>query len=237
MAGLLPWAEIEFRVAALAPISRAAHLAGPGKHAERLIDIWQVAASDDVPLEQAWRLLDREAVAGAILRTLAAGTDDASGDCRYWTFPSLADLLPELQELAWQSMLAGDFVIEGIKGVRGKWAKRGRAVSPVELPLLRPDWSLCRLTRDGQDEYIEARVRRAAAEPPNRPSEKKRPSRAAVEEAVRDIAFGCPAGTRLSEATIWATLKERLGAVTRRQMRNAVAKVAPQLKIPPGYHT
>ena len=68
--GGLPLAEIEFRVAVLPPISRGAHLAGPQLHAERLIELWRT--DDDVPLAEAFRVLNVETVAGVIWRTVAA---------------------------------------------------------------------------------------------------------------------------------------------------------------------
>jgi hypothetical protein len=138
MAVLLPLAELE-SIALLPPISRGAHLGGPPLHARRLIDIWQVADGDDVPLAQAFRLLDEGAIAGAILRTLHAGDREYSGDPRHWIFPPFADLLPELRGLSWQLMLDGALQVEGVRGARGK---RRRAILPAELPRLAPDWNL-----------------------------------------------------------------------------------------------
>src|SRR5262249_58306496 len=172
MVDSLPLAELEFRIALLPAISRGAHLAGPTLHARRLVELWKVDDNDDVPLAQAFRLLDTEAVAGAILRTVMAG--EYPGDRRHWIFPPLADLLPELQELAWQAMLDGALLVEAIKGVRGT---RPRVVLLAELPRLRPDWRLSRLVRvgcdgcdgeigrGGRDEFIDVRVRRPPAEP------------------------------------------------------------------------
>ena len=56
---------MRLRIALLPPISRAAHLSGPSLHAERLVALWQ---TDDVPLADAFRLLEIAAIAGAILR-------------------------------------------------------------------------------------------------------------------------------------------------------------------------
>jgi hypothetical protein len=77
-----------------------------------------VAENDHVLLAEAFRLLDADAVAGAVLR----GTVELEreGDPRYWTFPTLEELLPALRELAWQRVLAGNLLVEGIEGIRGK---------------------------------------------------------------------------------------------------------------------
>src|SRR5262245_46151872 len=108
MAELLPLMEIEFQVALLAPISRGVHLAGPGLHAERLVELWQVDDGESVSLSQAWRLLSAQAVSGAILRAQASSEHGYSGDPRHWHLLALADLLPELQAAAWQAMLTGE---------------------------------------------------------------------------------------------------------------------------------
>ena len=50
MAGLLPLAELEFRIALLPAISRGAHLAGPALHAQRLVELWKADDADAVPL-------------------------------------------------------------------------------------------------------------------------------------------------------------------------------------------
>ena len=116
MAEPLPLAEIEARLMLLPPISRGAHLAGPQLHAERLIELWK--ADGEVALAEAFRLLDVEAVAEVILRTVTAGDCD-EGDPRHWHFPPFAGLLPPLREAAWQEILAGKLVLEAIKGVPG----------------------------------------------------------------------------------------------------------------------
>src|SRR5512143_2448860 len=97
MADPLASAELELRIALLPPISRGAHLNGPALHARQLVKLWEVNGDEDVPLTQAFRLLDVEAVTGAILRTLVMADKDYPADLCHWTFPSLPDLLPELQ--------------------------------------------------------------------------------------------------------------------------------------------
>ncbi|MET0674254.1 MAG: hypothetical protein ABW175_00500, partial [Bradyrhizobium sp.] len=69
MADPLALAEVELRIGLLPPISRGSHLIGPALHAQQLVELWGVSGDDDVPLAQAYRLLDVEAVTGAILRT------------------------------------------------------------------------------------------------------------------------------------------------------------------------
>ena len=257
MAESIPFAELELRIAFLPPVSRGAHLGGPAIHAERLVELWKIEAGDDVPLEQAFRLLDAETVAGVILRaTLAkdAGVEawtvehlakfwdaadnndgeapakDYPSDPRYWTFPSLSGLLFELQELCWEALLDGVWRTEALKIVRGKIGKTPRVISPIELPRLRPDWKLSRLCRGDQDEWLDVRVRRTSVEPP---AERQRPSQAALraelKRAMEEIAQGYSKGVRPPFKEIEAALKTRLPWVTRRQAREAVAKYTPQL--------
>ena len=122
MAEAIPLAELALRILILPPISRGMHFAGPNcgpeQHARRLVKLWQVAENDHVLLAEAFRLLDADAVADAVLR----GTVELEreGDPRYWTFPTLEELLPALRELAWQRVLAGNLLVEGIEGIRGK---------------------------------------------------------------------------------------------------------------------
>jgi hypothetical protein len=156
MAELLSALELELRIALLPPISRASPFNGARLHAQRLIEAWKVDDDDDVPLRQGYRLLDAEAVAGAILRVLTMGDKDyASGDPGKWQFPCLEDLLPELHELTWQAILAGMLLAEGV----GE-GKSHDIIPLTALPRLRPDMELSRLTFGGRDEFIAARVRR-----------------------------------------------------------------------------
>jgi hypothetical protein len=247
MAAVLPFAELEWRILLLPSISRGARLegadgptgvralAGPWLHARRLIALWRIPDGDVISLAEAFRFLDEEAVASAIMRTLYRG-DDGPADARYWSFPPLTELLPELQACAWQAVLNGELVVEAIKAVRGKWAKQARAVSLVELPRLTPDFELSRLTRGGQDQYIEARVRRAATEPMKASWRNPIPE-ADVKAATEAIENECAPGTLLSEADFWARLKKRTGRsdLPRQVARNALDNYAPQLKVSPGY--
>jgi hypothetical protein len=224
--------ELELRIALLPPISRGAHLAGPTLHAQRLVGLWGIADADSVPLIEAFRLLNAETVTGAVWRTAAAR--DYPGDPRHWTFPDLEDLLLELRELAWQAMLAGTLLTEGIKGVCGK---RYRAVLPAELARLAPDWALSRLTRDGRDEFIDVRVRCPLAEPIKK-AWREPISKAELRAAAEVIAETCGPGTRLSELEFWTKLKNQTGRpdLTRRDARTALDDYVPQLKIQSGYH-
>jgi hypothetical protein len=233
MADLLALAEIELRIALLPPISRGSHLGGPALHAQQLVALWGVAGDDDVPLAQAFRLLDVEEGTGAILRTLVMGDRDYPGDTRHWTFPAFPDLLPELQGLSWQAMLEGRLLTEAVKGVRGK---RHRTVLPAELPRLIPDWELSRLTLDGRDDFIDVRVRRAPAEPVKK-AWRWRPDNAAVRGAMKKVAQTYPPDARPSFDEIWDRLKALLPGVTRDVARKALKQYAPQLVGRPGYRS
>ncbi|MBR0730351.1 hypothetical protein JQ595_16490 [Bradyrhizobium japonicum] len=224
---MLATAELEFRISLLPPISRGAHLSGPHLHAQRLVELWKVEAGNDVPLAHAFRLLDAEALAGAILRTLASG--DYPNDPRYWLFPSLTDLLPELHALSWQAMLSGVLSVEAIKSLQGK---RHRAVAPVELPRLTPDWDLSRLCQDERDEFLEVRVRRAPAGPV-RKRWRKSPAKGDLKSAMGEIAKISPDGVGLDK--VWNALKGYFPEITRQQAQNAIKAYAPQLKGRRGY--
>ena len=83
MAKPIPPFELALQIALMPPLSRGAHLAGPRLHAQRLVELWQVAVDDDVPLAEAFRLLDVGAVGGAILRVTLAR--ERKHDPRYST--------------------------------------------------------------------------------------------------------------------------------------------------------
>lgn len=235
MADLLPPLEIEFRIALLPPISRGAHLDGPLLHARRLVDLWKIDDGDHVLLAQGFRLLDVETVAGAIFRR--CGIMDCPGDARYWTFPTLEDLLPELRETAWRAMQGGGLSVEAIKGVRGN---RYRTVLPAELPRLTPDWELSRLMLDGRDEFINVRVRRTPAEPVKK-AWRAKPSLAELKLVIVDIALGYPQAqerpeTRPSFEEVWIKLRAHFETeIPRDDVRKAL-DVAPHLKRGRGQH-
>jgi hypothetical protein len=263
MAEPIPLAELELRIALLPRISRGAHLGAPRIHAERLVELWKIEADDDVPLEQAFRLLDAEAVAGAILRTTAARNagiaawteenlaklwDDADNDAgeeepaknypadpRYWTFPSLNDLLLELRELCWEALLGGVWRLEALKTARGKVGKIPRVISPIELPRLYPDWKLSRLRRGDRDEWLDARVRRTPVELPKR---EPKPKKSDLKIAMEEVAATYPPGAHPPSEEIWRALDDLAGpGVTRAQAREALAKYAPQLRGQRGYRS
>jgi hypothetical protein len=219
MAEAIPLAELALRVLVLPPISRGTHFAGPNcgpeQHARRLVELWQVAEDDHVLLAEAFRLLDVNTVAAAILRGMV---DEREGDSRYWTFPTLEELLPELRKVAWQCMLAGSLLVEGIKGIRGK---RHRSVLPAELPRLSPEWELSRLAQDGRDEFIEVRVQRTPAELPKK-AWRNKPSDANVRLALADVEKLYPLDARPPEKEILGKVRDhRLGSgATREQVRD-----------------
>ena len=150
--------DLETTILLLPPVSRAAHLDGPLVHAQHLVKLWKVDAGANtiVPLALAFRLLDVKATAGAISR--AAASEDYSSRSRYWDLPNAQILLSELRAAVWQAMLEGTLSAEAIKGVQGN---RYGPVLPAELPRLRPDMQLSRLTLGGRDEFIDVRIRRA----------------------------------------------------------------------------
>jgi hypothetical protein len=222
-------AELEFRIALLPPISRGARLggrptpfAGAWLHAERLIELWR--ADGEVPLTEAFRLLDVDAVAGVILRMVAAR--EYKGDPRHWVFPPLADLLPPLREAAWQEILAGKLVLEAIKGIRGR---RHQPLVPALLPRLTPDWELARLTCDGRDEWIEVRACPIAAAALPKPWQPK-PSRNEFKDAVEDAAEAYSSKAQPSFNEFWAAVKIRTPGVTQLQMRNALKMQVSHLR-------
>jgi hypothetical protein len=233
MADPLASAELELRIVLLPPISRGAHLNGPALRARQLVKLWGVNGDDDVPLAQAFRLLDVEAVTGAILRTLLMDDKDYPADPCHWTFPGFTDLLPELQELSWRAMLDGALLTEAIKSVRGK---RYRAVLPAELPRLTPDWELSRLTFGGRDDFINVRVRRAPAEPVKK-AWRKRPNKAAVRDSMKQVAQTYPLDAQPPFSEIWDRLKELSPGVTREVAREALKQYAPHLVGRRGYRS
>jgi hypothetical protein len=242
----LPLLELEFRIGQLPPISRGAPisdfsrplraLAGPWLHADRLIDLWRVADGESVPLAQAWRLLELEAVVGAIQRTWAASAEGYTGDPRYWAFPPFKDLLPELQAAAWQALLAGELEVKALKGVRARWAKRPQVVLAVELPRLSPCWELSRLTCDGQDAYVEVRVRRVVAGMP-KPAWGKHLSTADLAAAVENIEQSYPPDAHPPFPEFWNRLKGYFPGISRADARAALKDHAPRLIGRRGYRS
>jgi hypothetical protein len=223
-------ADLELRISLLAPISRGVHLNGPVLHARRLVELWQVE-SDDVPLRWAFRLLEVDAVRGAIMRTLMV--TELPSDPRRWVFPNLSAMLPELHALSWAAMIDGSLCVDATKGLRGT---RRCAVLPAELPRLARDWKLCRLCAGERDVYLDVRVRRAPSKPAKmrwRPP----PGRGALAAAMRAIARQYPPGARPAFAEVWQALKVRLGDVSRQQARDAIADYAPWLRGRRGYHS
>ena len=240
MADLLAPAELEFRIALLPPISRGAHLDGPVLHAERLIELWKITDDERVPLGQSFRLLQvKQQVAGVILRTLTVG--DYPSDPRRWILPPLNDLLPELRALSWRAMQNGELLVEGIKGVRGR---AHRSIQPAELVRLTPDWTVDRLCDGTQDEFIDVRVGRPPAVPVKPTWRPEKPSRADLENWLRDLAEKeyPDAEQRPDRRPIFEALQKKANKdfkteVPRDDLRAAIDNAAPQLKRSPGQHT
>ena len=91
---------LDFELGLLPPIARGAHLDGPKLHAQRLVELWEVDGDDDVPLAEAFRLLDVAAVERAIWGAIVQADD--IGDARYWVFPDVERLFPALRESVWR---------------------------------------------------------------------------------------------------------------------------------------
>jgi hypothetical protein len=223
--------DLAFAIALLPPLSRGAHLAGPRLHAQRLVELWQVAADDDVPLSEAFRLLDVGTVEGAIWRVTVAR--ERKHDPRYCTFPEIEELLPELSELAWQGMLAGTLLVKAIKGVRGK---RYRTVLSAEMPRLVPDWRLSRLVLRGNDEFIDVRVQHAPTEPVKK-AWRKPYTDDELKPATEALAKTYGPGEQPSFEVFWNALQDRLPEITRRQAQHALKKFAPHLRGRPGHRS
>jgi hypothetical protein len=227
--------ELEFAIALLPPISRGAN--GPPLHAQRLVELWKVEENDAVALEQAFRLVDAKAVQGAMMRTGMALNDVSDfefGDSRYWAFPDLEAILPELRETAWRAMLEGKLIVEAVKGLLGT---RRRMVPAAELVRLRPDWVVSCLCRREQDEFTAVRVRRAPHEPVKQ-RWRKQLSRIAVRDVTLEIAAEYSPGAKPPFDEFWEKLKNRLGPeVTRQVARDALKSFAPQLLGRRGYRS
>lgn len=223
--------DFETTILLLPPVSRGAHLVGPLLHAQRLVELWKGDANTDtaVPLALAFRLLDAEAIAGAISR--AAATEEYSSRPSYWDLPSAEVLLAGLRELVWQAMLEGTLQVEAIEGVRGT---RYRVLLPAELPRLTPDWGLSRLMLDGRDEFIGVRARRMPAEPVQRAW--REPIAKADLKAAAEAIAQIYAGTQPSEEEFWGKLKDQTGRqdLTREEARKALDDYASHLRRAPG---
>jgi hypothetical protein len=202
-------------------VSRAAHLAGAALHARALIDLWRLDGEvDTVPLTLAFRLLnDVETVAGVITR--AAEADGFPGGADTWGIPNAWTLLIELRACCWQAICGGTLQVEAIKGLRGT---KHRIVLPAELQHLVPDWILSRLLRNGRDEFVNVRIRRA---PP-------KPAQDAIRAAVEKIArpYRLPGARHPSFAEFREQLSAELGVDVPRQMAQAALRsYAPDLRL------
>lgn len=238
MAEPIPLVELELRIAQLPPISCGAcgPLGGPTLHARRLIELWKLEDDLGIELAQSFRLLDRDAVEGALLRTLLMGDREYPSDPRHWIFPSLEELLFEMREAVWEEMQTGTLLTEAKEGLR---AKRYRTVLPSELARLTPDWELSRLTHAGVDEFFDVRIRHQPLELVKKTWRwREHPSQDAFKAAVEDMARTCSQGAKPSEPEILKGLKARLGpGVTRQMARDAVRDFAPHLRGRRGYRS
>src|SRR5215471_14156326 len=201
-------------------VSRAAHLAGAALHARALIDLWRLNGEADVPLTLAFRLLDDvETVEGAIAR--AAEEDGFPGGADTWGIPNAWTLLIGLRACCWQAICDGTLLVEAIKGLRGT---KHRTVLPAELQHLVPDWILSRFLRNGRNEFVDVRVRRA---PPELAQDA---IRAAVEKIARP--YRLPGARHPSLAEFQEQLSAELGVdVSRGMAQVALQTYAPDLRL------
>jgi hypothetical protein len=127
---------------------------------------------------------------------------------------------------AWQELIGGGSLLLEAIPVNGS---RHRALSPLDLPWLIPDFPCSRLSHDGRVVYDEARVRRLPA-PVKRWRE--HPPLANIERALANILLAKPtlAGEALENA-LCAQLGE---GMTREAARAAIKQHAPQTIRRPG---
>jgi hypothetical protein len=201
-------------------VSRAAHLGGAALHARALINLWRLdGETDTLPLTLAFRLLDMEAVEGAFSR--AAAADGFPGGAHIWGIPNAWTLLIELRACCWQAICDGTLQVEAIKGLRGT---KPRTVQPAELQGLVPDWILSRFLRNGRDEFVAVRVRRAPPEPA------QDAIRAAVEKIARP--YRLPGARHPSFAEFREQLSAELGIDVPQRMAQAILRThAPDLRL------
>jgi len=201
-------------------VSRAAHLHGATLHAESLVALWRLDGEvDTVPLALAFRLLDVKTVEGAFSR--AGASDGFPGGADTCGVPNAWTLLIELRVCCWQAICNGVLQVEAIKGLRGT---KHRTRLPAELQRLAPDWSLSRLLRNGRDEFVDVRVRRA---PP-------KPAQDAIRAAVEKIArpYRLPGARHPSLAEFQEQLSAELGVdVSRGMAQVALQTYAPDLRL------
>jgi hypothetical protein len=195
----------------------------PHRVAQRLsgfLTEWWQAEGDGVSLAEAFRLLPTETVTGVVLRALAEieGTDP-----RYWSLPALDTLLPLLRVAVWQQAIDSQLLLEAVPAN----GSRHRALSPLDLPFLIPDFLDSRLLHNGRAVYAEVRVRQSPA-PVKRWREE--PSPADIKNALELLTKPSMTGGALETALY----NHFDGRVTRDTVRAAIKKYAPQTVIRPG---
>ena len=165
-------------------------------------------------LAEAFRLLSTETVTGVVLRALAEieGTDP-----RYWSLPALDTLLLKLRTAVWQQAIDAQLLLEAVPAN----GSRHRALSPLDLPFLIPDFSDSRLLHNGRAVYAEVRVRQSPA-PVKRWREE--PSPADIKNALDSILSTNPGMTGGALET--AVYNHFDGRVPRETVRAAIKQHA-----------
>jgi len=146
---------------------------------------------------------------------------------RYWTFPEFDQLLPALRDLAWKDICAGRLVIEAVRGLREKGARR--VVATIHLQRLAPDWELSRLCRDADDVFVDVCVRRPIMEAPG----DQPPSQDELRAAIRKIAEA-HSGESAAFAQVHVELNALLGREVPRDIARVALDYAPGLRRRPG---
>jgi hypothetical protein len=138
-------------------------------------------------------------------------------------------------------MQDGELLVVAVKGIRGHVH---RTIHPAELVRLTPDWTVGRLCDGTHDAFIDLRVRRPPAVPVKPTWRAEKPSRADLENWLRDLAEQeyPDAEHRPDRRPSFKVLQTKANdhfrtTVPRDDLRAAINNAAPQLKRSPGQRT
>jgi hypothetical protein len=207
----------------LPPISTGVpSVAAARQYTTQLRSLWP---TDDaaVALNQAYRLLDVDALTAVVL---AAMTLTTAPDAQFHARPSLRALMPDLRSRAWQELLGGRLAATGIKDdpVAGK-----RIIVPSNrLRLLEPNWARSELHLDGHAVVFAAEVERVTPAAPKPP--RRRATKAEIWKAMPGIVATYPTGGGPpNRDQLKELLEQQLSArVTRDLAEQALHEFAPK---------